>query len=272
MNAVRYSIQVAAAMLVAAGAPAWSQGLDAHTLKAYGGTYMADCRNPTSPKATVFADALVFLNGNQRIAGGKVTAPSSFFGNSPPEGYLMTLQSQVAGGAEMYWYIFEDKAGRYLKVDGDAKLVAAIGKPLVGQKFRRCDAAPKQAAAAPAPRRAYALHELSAAGILLDPKARSAYYTALGPLRREPWLADLDGPSPENRRVTVAGTEYILASACKNHDCFDNSTVLLYSAAQGVVHGKVYQRGRSTLIGAPSPAVAKELERLWREEFRKSPQ
>ena len=43
------------------------------------------------------------------------------------------------------------------------------------------------------------------------------------------------------------GTEYLLASACKDHD---NNTVLLYSAAQGVVYGKANRQRRSTLIGA----------------------
>jgi len=37
--------------------------------------------------------------------------------------------------------------------------------------------------------------------------------------------------------------------------------VLLCSAAQGVVYGKVYRQRRSTLIGAP--AAASELDRLW---------
>jgi hypothetical protein len=119
-----------------------------------------------------------------------------------------------------------------------------------------------------APVRTYALHELGAAGILLDPAARSAYEWSLGPLRREPWLAKLDGPSPQNVLITVAGTEYLLASACKTHDCADNNIVLLYSAARGVLYGKVYQSGEATLVGAPSPAMAKELDRLWREQFR----
>jgi Inhibitor of vertebrate lysozyme (Ivy) len=45
------------------------------------------------------------------------------------------------------------------------------------------------------------------------------------------------------------GTEYLLARACKDHDCADNNTVLLYSAAQGVVYGKANRQRRSTLIG-----------------------
>jgi len=43
--------------------------------------------------------------------------------------------------------------------------------------------------------------------------------------------------------------------------------VLLCSAAQGVVYGKVYRQRRSTLIGAPPPAVASELDRLWQAEM-----
>lgn len=273
MNAIRYLIQGSVAIFVTVSTPAWSQGLDADTLKAYGGTYMVDCRNPASAKATVFADALVFLHGSKRVAGSNVQAASSYFGNSPPEGYLMALLSEVAGGAEMYWFIFEDKSGRYLNIDGDAKLVAAIGKPLVGQKFRRCDGASQRVTAPPpAPPRSYAMTELSAAGILLDPKAKAAYYKALGSLVKEDWLATLDGPSSENKVVAVAGAEYVRAYACKNHDCYDNNTVFLYSASQNLVYGKVYQRGKSTLIGVPPPGVAKELERLWRERFRSNPQ
>ena len=117
----------------------------------------------------------------------------------------------------------------------------------------------------------YALDELSAAGLLYNEKAKATYYKALGPLSREEWLAKLDGPSSENRRIKVAGADYFLLATCKNRDCYDNSTVLLYSQAQDVVYGKVYQRGKSTLIGAPPPAVAAELERLWKTEYRSQP-
>src|SRR5215510_6411422 len=78
----------------------------------------------------------------------------------------------------------------------------------------------------------YALDELSAAGLLYNEKAKATYYKALGPLSKEPWLAKLDGPSPQNRRIKVAGADYFLLAACKNKDCQNNSTVLLYSPAQ----------------------------------------
>jgi hypothetical protein len=66
------------------------------------------------------------------------------------------------------------------------------------------------------------------------------------------------------------GTEYLLASACKDHDCADNNAVLLYSAVQGVVYRKVYRQRRATLIGAPPPAVASESDRLWQAEWRQN--
>ncbi len=271
-------------VLAVIGTPAWAQGrLNADTMKAFGGTYQIDCGNNASPKATVFPDALVFLHGDKRVAGSRPESQTSYYGNSPPPEYRIMLVSEAPGGQLMF-AIHEDKSGYYLKVDGDAKVVSTIGKPLTQQKFRRCDgsAKPVQSAAAPAASapgysgantaktfKGYALTELTAAGLLYDPKAKATYYKALGPLSKEQWLAKLDGPSSENKAVKVAGADYIQVSTCKNHDCYENSVVLLYSGAQDVVYGKVYQRGKSTLIGSPPPAVASELERLWKTEFRK---
>jgi Inhibitor of vertebrate lysozyme (Ivy) len=115
----------------------------------------------------------------------------------------------------------------------------------------------------------YALHELGAAGLLYEPKAKAIYYKALGTLSRESWLANLDGPSSENKPVKVAGADYVLVSTCENRNCDQNSVVLLWSGAQDMVYGKVYQRGKSTLIGSPPPAVAAELEKLWKAEHRR---
>ena len=44
-----------------------------------------------------------------------------------------------------------------------------------------------------------------------------------------------------------------------------------YDAAAGVVYGKVYQAGRSTLVGNPPAQVAGELDRLWTQQFRQKP-
>jgi Inhibitor of vertebrate lysozyme (Ivy) len=117
----------------------------------------------------------------------------------------------------------------------------------------------------------YALTELSAAGLLYNAKAKQAYYKALGPLVKEPWLARLDGPSSEGQAMKVAGGDYVMLYTCKNHDCWDHNVVLLWSGAQNVVHGYVHQNGKATLIGNPSPAVAAEFEKLWKKLFRSRP-
>ena len=117
----------------------------------------------------------------------------------------------------------------------------------------------------------YALTELTAAGLLYNAQAKAAYHKALGPLVKQPWLARLDGPSREFRPVKVAGADYMLGSTCKNHDCYDHTVVLLWSGMQNVVYGKVVQKGKATLIGAPPPAVAAELDKLWTAEFRSQP-
>lgn len=71
--------------------------------------------------------------------------------------------------------------------------------------------------------------------------------------------------------MKVANDDYVMLYTCKNHDCYDNNVVLLWSGIQNVVYGKVYQNGKSTLIGNPSPAVAAELEKLWKKQFRSQP-
>lgn len=253
-------------LMLAAAAQAQGR-LDADTLKHFGGTYRLDCADDASPKAVVRGDALLFEHGSRRVAGRNVQAAASFLGPNMPPSFRTVLLSEV-GQQQMLFVLHEDRAGYYLTIDGDPKLMAAIGKPPANRRFRHCDGAARPAQAAPAPQARAALHEQGAAGLLQDPRAKAAYQRALGPLARERWLARLDGPSPQNRRIRAANTSFVLASACKPHDCAQNNTVLLYSAAGNVVYGKVYQRGRSTLIGAPPPAVTAELERLWRAEWR----
>lgn len=117
----------------------------------------------------------------------------------------------------------------------------------------------------------YALTQLSAAGLLYNAKVKEIYYKALGPLVKESWLAKLDGPSVEGQAMKIAGADYVMLYTCKNHDCYDHNVVLLWSGVQNVVYGKVYQKGKSTLIGSPPAPVAAELETLWKKHFRSQP-
>ncbi len=108
---------------------------------------------------------------------------------------------------------------------------------------------------------------VSAGDLLKDSRFKSAYAAALGPKAKERWLATMSN-SALVRKVTVAGSDYQLASPCKPHDCADNNLLLLWGAGKGVVYGRLYEKGRVTLLGSPDAAMAAELERLWKKEFR----
>ena len=103
---------------------------------------------------------------------------------------------------------------------------------------------------------------------LQEPAFKSAYTKALGPKSKTPWLAKRDGPAPQDKFVTVAGERYVMNSFCKNHDCNNNSAVLLYSPERKAVYGTVYEKGKTTYIGDPPGPVATELASLWKKEWR----
>lgn len=103
---------------------------------------------------------------------------------------------------------------------------------------------------------------------LKDPKFKELYVKALGAKAKTPWLAKMDGPAPTTRKVRVVGLEFVLAAFCKNHDCADNSAVLLYAAERGQLVGTVYEKGKTTVIGDPSPGLAIEINKLWKKEWR----
>lgn len=175
------------------------------------------------------------------------------------------VKGQVKGGAEAITLTLTHNAkGLLARIDGSDKAVAPLGPGVVGLTVRHCDLNRNALPGAPAPAMLPSPPQL-----LKDARFRTPYFAALGPRTREPWLRELNGPAPESQKVTVAGASYLMASVCKPHDCYDHNLVLLYDAAQGVVYGKLNQIGRSTLLGRPSPPVAAELERLWREQFRK---
>lgn len=254
------------AILVAIGARAEAQGLDASTLASVGGPWLADCADSTSAIATVFADSLVVTSGSRRLVCRDLQPAYSYFGSAPPDGYVVALLATAPGGLEVLGVVCEDSTGMRLAIE----IYPAQPEAQAGGTFHRCGGAPAAVAAPTLPARTYELHELGASGILTDPAAKAAWFAALGPLREETWLAELDGPSPQNRRVTVDGVEYLFACACKNHDCADNSVVLFYLAERSVVYAMIQQSGRFTLLGTPGSAVAAALDRLWWEEFRRN--
>lgn len=263
----------AAAALALVTGPAQSQGrLEADVLKNYGGVYSADCGNPGMARLRVLADALVVEQGNQRIAGREVMAAYSYFGKSPPANYSVALLSQVPRADGLLFIVYQDRQGQYIQIDADPKVRAALGKTIVGARHDRCNAQKAQsqpAAAAPsAPPPVGTSAMVNPSQLLRDPLFRRAYLTALGPRANQRWLTRLDGPATPTSRVRVAGKDYVLAASCKNQDCGDNNLVLLYSAQEQAVYGKLLEAGRPAFFGAPPPAIAVELERLWKKEWR----
>ena len=115
---------------------------------------------------------------------------------------------------------------------------------------------------------AQAQRMLEPAEYLKDPKFKELYVKALGPKAKTPWLAKMDGPAPTTRKVRVVGAEFVLAAFCKNHDCGDNSAVLLYAADRGQLYGSIFEKGKTTVIGDPPPGLAIELNKLWKTEWR----
>lgn len=274
---------IQSAMLIVAitSASAWAQGkIEMKLMQRYGGVLAPECANYLLPQLKYLGDSLVVQDGGKAVLTGRnVKEAPRYFGTTPPPEFETALTSEVAGGEALVFVFYRNASGLFAAVEGGPKVMAALPAAFQGKRARHCDpnrnVAPgtgspsAQAKADPNKFKGYALTELGASGLLYNSKAKVTYHKALGPLSKEPWLAQLDGPSSENKAVKVAGADYVLISTCKNHDCFENSVVLLYSGAQDVVYGKVYQRGKSTLIGSPPPVVAAELEKLWKAEHRR---
>lgn len=275
----------AAALMLATVGGAGAQALtpaQQQLMQRYGGVLAPECANYLLPQLLFLGDSLVVRNnGKPVLTGRNVKAVPGHFGATPPPEFETAVTSEVAGEALVFVF-YRDAAGRLsAAAEGGPKVMAAMPAALKGKRVPHCDSnrntAPAKAASA-APGKAdpnknfkgYALTELGAAGLLYNAKAKDAYYKALGPLVKEPWLAKLDGPSSENKAVRVANADFVKVATCKNHDCYDNTVLLLWSGPD-TIYGKVVQRNRSTLIGSPPPAVAAELEKLWKAEFRSQP-
>jgi Inhibitor of vertebrate lysozyme (Ivy) len=276
-------LQCATLALLATSSVAWAQSKsEIQRMQPWLGVLAPDCSNYMLPQLKNLGDSLVVQDGGKAVLTGRNVKPApKYFGATPPPEFETAFTSDIAGGEALVFVYYRNASGLYAEVAGGPKVMAALPAAFKGKRARHCDpnrnVAPgtgspdAQAKADPNKFKGYTLDELSASGLLYNAKAKATYQKALGPLAKEPWLAKLDGPSPQNKKVKVANADYFLLSACKNHDCADNNTVLLYSGAQDVVYGKVYQKGRSTLIGAPPPAVASELEKLWKSEWRSQP-
>jgi hypothetical protein len=62
--------------------------------------------------------------------------------------------------------------------------------------------------------------------------------------------------------------QYVLAAACKPHDCADHNMIVLHDPRKGKVLGVVQQNGHRTLLGDPDKDTARDLEKLWAKEWK----
>ena len=257
------SVGVTLALLCTA-APAWAQGkIDQKLMQRYGGVLAPECANYLLPQLLYLGDSLVVRDqGKPVLTGRNVKAVPTYFGATPPAEFETALTSEVAPGQALVFVLYRNPSGLFATVEGAPNVVAAVPAALKGKRVRHCD--PNRNAVPGAPPAAMTMP----AAMLRDANFKRAYLRALGPLARESWLTTLDGPQQPIETKRVAGNDYQVLSVCKNHDCYDNSMVVFYAAPTSTVYGTVWQRGRSTLVGAPPAGVAAELERAWKATYR----
>jgi hypothetical protein len=242
-----------------------SARLTAAENKVYAGVYSNACGDASKPIVRLYDDVMSVEQAGKVVTAKPFSASKTHLGATPPADFKTAYIGEVKGGDGLVFVLHHNAQGLFVVLEGGAKSLAMLGPGLQGQKLRHCD--PNRNALPGAP----VAKSIGPPDLLRDPKFKTPYLQALGPLASEKWLTTLTGPAPQVKTVQAAGAAYQLASVCKPHDCAEHNTVLLYDATQGVVVGKVYQAGRSTLIGNPPPALTRDLERLWTEEWRRKP-
>lgn len=256
--------RAAAAALAACFAPVAIAALDPVTDRQAGGIFSNTCNDPGQLKIRLYGDTLDIERGGVAVKASKLRSNRKAPAGAPAvPGFAATVRGQAPGGP-VELTLTHDPRGLFARIDGSATALAPLGASTVGQVLRHCDPNRNRLPGTPIP-----LEEQTVDALLKRPGFPAAYRAALGPLAREGWIAGLYGPSPPLRQVEAGGTRYWLGASCKPHDCGDNNLVLLWDEAGRKVHGLVHRSGRQTLFGQPPPAVARELPRLWAEEWRR---
>jgi len=241
--------------------PAWAKVTPAEE-GVYGGVYSADCDNASALRVRLYGDVMTVERSGKAVSAKPFKSSKTVPSGATPPAFKIAYVGEVKGGDGLVFVMTHDASGLFVTLEGGTQSLAALGPDVAGKKLRHCDPNRNALPGTPAPK------WVGPSDLLRDTRFKSAYLKALGPLSRETWLATLSGPAPEVRTVQVSGTEMQLAASCKPRDCGENNTVLLYDAKQPAVYGKVYQAGRTTLLGDPPPPLAAELDKLWRQEWR----
>lgn len=266
---VLHALVLAAA---AYAAPAQAYPMDANAFAQYGGEFSINCADPRLPRLKVTADSLVYEQGGRRVSATPLDLMASYMGPEPPPEFMIAIFGPTKrGNAELGVVLQRDAKGRYARIEGDDKFVAALGKPLAESSYRDCDTerARRDGAAFVEDQRlaAVAQAEAEARSPMRDARFKAAYDRALGARAREPWIEQMVGQETGPKTVQLGGAPYRLYEKCKPHDCADNHLVLLYSADRGVAYGRLRDRGQLGWLGSPSAALAGEIDKLMREAW-----
>ena len=259
----RFAAAAALALCTAGAVPSAAlAALDPATDRQVAGVYSNACGDRSQVMIRLYGDVLDVERGTLAVKANRLQVSKAAPTGAPVPDFKAVVRGDVKGGDGVVLVLSHNAKGLFARIDGSEKSLAPLGAGVIGQVLRHCD--PNRNALPGAPLEV----RLSPSELLRETRFKAAYLQALGPLAKERWLARLEGPAPELRKVKVAGSEFTLAAACKPHDCADHNTVLLWTPEPGLLHGLVFQKGRTTLIGNPPPEVAKELQRLWAAEWR----
>jgi Inhibitor of vertebrate lysozyme (Ivy) len=269
---------LATALLSAAAflpAAAWSQqggkGLPPDAMAAYGGRWSTACADTSAPTLQVREDQLIVESGKRRVVGQSPETAHSFFGNSqPPARFDVALMSEVDKAGALTFLVFRETRGQSITLDAAKPVAGQLGPELMKLRYWRCDGSARAATPPmePAATKQPAPPTGSPAALAQGPAMQKAWRAALGAKENDRWLVRREGPAPEPQWVTVDGTRYVLHAFCKPHDCHDNNAIALYDQGSGRIFGLVQRNGKNTLVGAPPQALAPQLDKLWREQWR----
>jgi hypothetical protein len=165
MSKLGWLICSAAATVIVAGVPAWAQctldqsalgrRLVADVLRHYGGVYSSDCGNTNAPRLRVAGDSLIVEQGTKRMTGRFIQTDRSFFGQSGAPEFEIALEGTVRDprdprpGGGLTFIVYGGKSGRYITLLGGPEVEAALGKSLLGRKYRSCDPVRTEITSAP---------------------------------------------------------------------------------------------------------------------------
>lgn len=260
-----------AALLPAA---AWSQqaagGLPPDAMALYGGRWSTNCADNSAPTLQVRQDMLLAESGKRRVVGREPQTAYSFFGNRPPPaGFDVALMSDVGKAGPMTFLVYRGQRGQHVTLEADKPVAGQLGPEMMKLRYWRCNGAARAvpppvepAVKAPPPPTG------SPAALAQGPAMQKAWRAALGTRENDRWLVRREGPAPEPQWVTIEGTRYLLHAFCKPHDCHDNNAIALYDQGSGRIYGLVQRNGSNRMVGMPPAALAPQLEKLWREQWR----